>query len=90
MANIGRKTILALAIAAATSVQAAPTNQIDVSGNTAILVPTGAFDSMTLTGAAVRPTGLDGIDFDGPQITGDFTNNATFNLNGDYSHWTAQ
>lgn len=84
MANIGRKTILALAIAAATSVQAAPTNQIDVSGNTAILVPTGAFDSMTLTGAAVRPTGLDGIDFDGPQITGDFTNNATFNLNGDY------
>ncbi|WNZ87461.1 autotransporter outer membrane beta-barrel domain-containing protein [Pseudomonas sp. P108] len=32
----------------------------------------------------MRPTGLDGIDFDGPQITGDFTNNANFNLNGNY------
>lgn len=84
MANIGRKTILALAIAAATSVQAAPTNQIDVTGNAAIQVPTGSFDSITLSGAAVRPTGLDGIDFDGPQITGDFTNNANFNLNGNY------
>lgn len=84
MAIIGRKTILALAIAAATSANAAPGNIIDVSGANHQVVATGAFDSITLTGSALRADGQDGIDFDGPQVTGDFVNNATFNLNGDY------
>ncbi|WP_427121394.1 autotransporter domain-containing protein [Pseudomonas aeruginosa] len=83
MATISRKTILALAIAAASSAHAAPApSQINVSGSTRIEVATGNFTSMTLTGTANRNAGEDGIDFDGPQISGNFVNDANFNLSG--------
>ncbi|MFL1449429.1 autotransporter domain-containing protein [Pseudomonas tritici] len=83
MAIFGRKTILALAIAAATTTAyAVPGNNIDVSGGTHQMVGTGSFDSITLTGAAIRDIDQDGIDFDGPQVAGDIVNNATFNVQG--------
>ena len=80
---ISRKTILALAIATASAAHAAPA-QINVSGSTGIEVATGSFDSITLNGSANRDAGQDGIDLDGPQVSGNFVNDANYNLTGDF------
>lgn len=81
MAIFGRKTILAIAIAAASTHASAYTQ--DVSGTTRIYVPTGNYEGIVLEGTAERQD--DGIDFDAPQVTGDFVSNATFNLTGDFA-----
>ncbi|MBJ2215786.1 autotransporter domain-containing protein [Pseudomonas carnis] len=83
MAKFDRKTILALAIAAASTQAGAAT--IDVSGPTQIKMgPSSYADGVTLTGSANRGTDHDGIDFDAVQVTGDFVNTANYNLNGQY------
>ena len=82
MVSIGKKSILAIAIATAT-IQAFAAS-IDVTGTARQEISTGDFDGIVLAGTANRSDGQDGIDFDGPQVTGDFVSNANFNLAGDY------
>lgn len=82
MATISRKTILALAIAAAA--HHAHADVIDVTGQLDMEMMGGTYNGVTLTGTANRNVANDGIDFYGSQINGDFISEATFNLNGDY------
>jgi outer membrane autotransporter protein len=83
VAKFDRKTILALAIAAASTQAGAAT--IDLSGPDQIKVGPGSYaDGVTLTGSADRIAGHDGIDFDAIRVTGDFVNNASYNLNGQF------
>lgn len=83
MATISRKTLLALAITTATTAHAAPGPvQINVSGANSIAITTSTSQSITLTGTANRDAAQDGIDFDGPQVSGNFISDANFNLTG--------
>jgi len=82
VATISRKTILALAIAAAA--HHAHADVIDVTGQLDMEMMGGTYNGVTLTGTANRNVANDGIDFYGSQINGDFISEATFNLNGDY------
>lgn len=83
MATISRKTLLALAITTATTAHAAPGPvQINVSGANSIAITTSTSESITLTGTANRDAAQDGIDFDGPQVSGNFISDANFNLTG--------
>lgn len=82
MATISRKTILALAIAAAA--HHAHADVIDVTGPLDMEMMGGTYNGVTLTGTANRNVANDGIDFYGSQINGDFISEATFNLNGNY------
>lgn len=81
VAKFGRKTLLALAVAAATS--HAYATSIDVSGDTRLNIEQGLFEEIILEGTAERAE--DGIDFDAPQVMKGFTSNANFNLTGDFA-----
>lgn len=81
MAYFGRKTLLALAVAAATS--HATAESLDVQGDTAIDVAPKEFAGVLLEGKAERKG--DGIDFDAVKVNGDFVSNANFKLTGDFA-----
>lgn len=78
MAHIGTRTLIAVAVAAASTYTGATT--FDVSGADRIEVNPAAYEQVVLEGQAVRSQ--DGIDFDTPHVQGDFINNADFNLSG--------
>lgn len=78
MAKFGTKTLIAVAVATASTYANAQT--FDVAGPDRLNIGKGAFEQIILKGQAAR--GVDGIDFDTPDVAGDFVNNADFNLNG--------
>lgn len=83
MANFGRKTLLAVAITAAST--HAMAQSLDVSGSAEMEVIAGTFaDGLTLTGNAQRSADSDGIDFRGLEVTGNFVNEASFNVSGEF------
>lgn len=83
MANIGSKTILAIAIAAA-SVQTVQATDFDVSGQNRTEIATGTYDRINLVNNGQRDEGQGGVKADGPQVAGDFTSNSNFALTGDF------
>lgn len=83
MANFGSKTILAIAIAAA-SAQTVQAADFDVSGQTRTEIATGTYDSINLVNSGLRDDGQGGVKADGPQVAGDFTSNSNFALTGDF------
>lgn len=83
MAFIGRKSILALAIAASTA-QYAYAVEINVYGPNRTEIATGAYDSITLVKNGLRDEGQGGVKADGPQVAGDFVSNSNFGLKGDF------
>lgn len=82
-----RKTLLAIAISAATtSAFAAPVSlNTDISGPTFQLFEQVDFESATLTGTAFREANNDGVLFFGTDITGHLTNNADITTIGPLS-----
>lgn len=83
MAHVGRKTLLALAIAASAA-QTAQAVEVDVLGSNRTEIATGAYDSITLVNNGLRAEGQGGVKADGPQVAGDFVSNSNFGLRGDY------
>lgn len=83
VATIGRKTLLALAIAATTA-QAAYAVEVNVGGNSRTEIATGSYDSITLFNNGLRADGQGGVKADGPQIAGDFISNSNFAIRGDF------
>ncbi|MGE8066187.1 autotransporter outer membrane beta-barrel domain-containing protein [Pseudomonas sp. NPDC089569] len=83
--NTLRKTLLAIAISAATSpafAVIAPPLNADVSGTSWPGYELGNYSSVTLSGYATRLPGNDGVIFFGTNVIGDLTNNANITANG--------
>lgn len=81
------KTVLALAITAASAQAfAAPPGPLlqDVSGASVITLAHIDNTDVTLTGTALRNAGEHGVSFEGANISGNFLNQSTLNVHGDF------